>query len=359
MEDIIKNLFYDNLSVSNLKNILPNVKQEDIDNVLKNQEVYQLMKRQTKTKHNYPLSANYENQRVQIDLLDIGSSFNKYPKQKNKGYRYIFCCVDVFTRKAYTYPLKTKNKDEIVKAFEEILNDLGEPPFQLDCDNEGAFKSRLFKNVCKKYKININYVQSGDVQAKGVVERFNQTLRRMIVLLTLIRGQRVWYDKLQDITNIYNNSFNTGIHQTPNKINIEERMKDIELKKEKAKLPYINVGDKVRLLKQKNLGDKKTDRRWSKTTYIVKEVRGNNVFVENRKRYYKRDEVQVINKIENIPEEIKDEFEVPVRDNRRDKDLQNERRQEIMLNRAGVNKDNIQEGRRQRRRNRRYENDFV
>jgi len=356
MEDIIRNLFYDNLSVSNIKKLIPNIQEKDIDNVLKNQEVYQLMKKQTKTKHNFPLSANYENQRVQIDLLDIGSSFNKYPKQKNKGYRYIFCVVDVFSRKAYTYPLKTKNKDEIVKAFQEILNDIGEAPYQIDCDNEGAFKSRLFKNLCKTYKININYVQSGDLQAKGVVERFNQTLRKMIVLLTLIRGQRVWYDKLQDITNIYNNSFNKGINQIPNKLNVEQRVKDIEIKIEKAKLPDIDVGDKVRLLKQKNLGDKKTDRRWSKTIYKVVDVQGNNVFVENRKRYYKRDEVQVINKVEQVPDNIQKDYEVPVRDNRRDKDLENQRRQEIMLNRAGVNLENIQEGRRQRRSNRRYEN---
>ena len=228
MEDIIKNLYYNGFSVSNIKKVIPNIQQKDIDNVLKNQEVYQLMKKQTKTKNNFPLSADYENKRVQIDLLDIGSSFNKYPIQKNKNYRYIFCCVDVFTRRAYTYPLKTKNQNEITEAFEKILNDIGEPPFQIDCDNEGSFTSKQFKDLCKKYKININFVQSGDIQAKGVVERFNQTLRSKIVQLTLMRGERVWIDKLQDLTNIYNNTFNSGINQIPNNVDSEQRLKDIE-----------------------------------------------------------------------------------------------------------------------------------
>ena len=343
MEEKIRDLFYQTYrGSSNIKNKLQNEKvdEKQINKVLNNQEIYQLMKKPRKMKHYYPLSASYENERHQLDLMDIGSTMNKYPVQKNKGYRYVMCLIDVYTRKAYTYPLKTKGDEEVSKAFLILIEKAGEPPFQLDCDNEGSFTSRRFKKICEDYNIHINFVKPNDINSKAVVERFNQTLRRMLVLYMLHKGEKVWYDALEWLTDIYNNSYNSGIKQTPNDINEKERMTDISMKKDLAKKyqSFLKIGDKVRILLKKNLGDKKTDVNWTRTVHTIVQINGNNIFVSERKQPYKANEVQVVSKVEN-----------EVEPNKEDEEYENERRFNLRLKKVGVSQNNIVDGKRSRK----------
>ena len=55
--------------------------------------------------------------------MDIFSLFNFVDNWKKSEYKYVFCCIDIFTRKAYAIPLKDKTTDSIIEAFETILND--------------------------------------------------------------------------------------------------------------------------------------------------------------------------------------------------------------------------------------------
>ena len=92
---------------------------------LKNQEIHQINKVHINPKSFYPIRANFPYERVQGDLMDMAGVYNGYPLNINKGYRYIFCIIDVFTRKAFTRPLKTKNEQELLNAFKDILKEIG------------------------------------------------------------------------------------------------------------------------------------------------------------------------------------------------------------------------------------------
>ena len=37
----------------------------------------------------------------------------------NKGYKYILCIIDVFTRKVWTYKMQLKNSDNVQDSFNE------------------------------------------------------------------------------------------------------------------------------------------------------------------------------------------------------------------------------------------------
>ena len=54
----------------------------------------------------------------QIDLSDL-SNLSTY----NDGYRYLLNCIDVFTKRAWSVPVKTKTGREVSNAFERILDD--------------------------------------------------------------------------------------------------------------------------------------------------------------------------------------------------------------------------------------------
>ena len=55
---------------------------------------------------------------LQMDIYVL----DKYSKS-NKGYGYIFALVDVFTRKAYAYPMKNKNLEGTTESLKKFFNE--------------------------------------------------------------------------------------------------------------------------------------------------------------------------------------------------------------------------------------------
>ena len=53
----------------------------------------------------------------QADLVDL-QNLSRY----NKGYKYLLTCVDIFSKYAFVLPLKTKQGQELVEAFQTILS---------------------------------------------------------------------------------------------------------------------------------------------------------------------------------------------------------------------------------------------
>ena len=61
-----------------------------------------------------------------VDLLE-----NKRYIKENKKYRYILVVVDVFSKMAWAKPMKKKNAQSAVAAFEDILNETGLRPSKI------------------------------------------------------------------------------------------------------------------------------------------------------------------------------------------------------------------------------------
>ena len=92
--------------------------QKEIKTFIENQKVSQLHKPVQKVKKNLKhITASSPNEIWQIDLLD----YQKYSRT-NKGFRYIFICVDVFTRQARAAPIKNKTSNTTDDAFRKIIS---------------------------------------------------------------------------------------------------------------------------------------------------------------------------------------------------------------------------------------------
>ena len=48
----------------------------------------------------------------QADLVDL-QDLSRY----NKGYKYLLTCIDIFSKHAFVLPLKSKQVQELVKAY--------------------------------------------------------------------------------------------------------------------------------------------------------------------------------------------------------------------------------------------------
>ena len=136
------------------------------------------------------------------DLVDM----QKYSKV-NRGYKYIFTNIDIFSKYAWSFPLKAKTVKEIKSCFQKILKE--RKPSYIWSDQESSFFSKEMLNFFKDNNVKIYYTHS-DLKAV-IIERFNRSLRELMMKSSVKNNNNtVWYNILPDLINAYNNRY----HQT-------------------------------------------------------------------------------------------------------------------------------------------------
>ena len=64
----------------------------------------------------------------------------------NKGFRFLFCVIDIFSKYAWVVPLKDKKGVSIVDAFQKISDDSDRKPNKIWVDKGSKFYNNSFKN---------------------------------------------------------------------------------------------------------------------------------------------------------------------------------------------------------------------
>ena len=167
----------------------------------------------------------------------------------NKGFRFLLCVIDIFSKYAWVVPLKDKKGISIVNAFQKILKESDRRPTKIWVDKRNEFYNNSFKKWLKDNDIEIYSIHN---EAKSVVaERFIRTLKTKTYKYMTLVLKNVYIDKLDDIVGEYNNTY----HRTINMKLID--VKDntyIDFKEEvNKKDPKFRVGDHVRIAKYKNI----------------------------------------------------------------------------------------------------------
>ena len=63
----------------------------------------------------------------------------------NKGFRFLFFAIDIFSKYAWVFPLKDKKVVSIVDAFQKILDDADRKPNKIWVDKGREFYNNSFK----------------------------------------------------------------------------------------------------------------------------------------------------------------------------------------------------------------------
>ena len=76
----------------------------------------------------------------------------------NKGFRFLLCVIDIFSKYAWVVPLKDKKGVSIVHAFQKILKESNQKPTKIWVDKgsefyNNSFKKRLKDNDIEMYSI--------------------------------------------------------------------------------------------------------------------------------------------------------------------------------------------------------------
>ena len=89
----------------------------------------------------------------------------------NKGFRFLFCVIDIFSKHAWVIPLKDKKGISIVNVFQKILKESDRRPKKIWVDKGSEFYNNYFKKWLKDNDIEMYSIHN---EGKSVVaERIN------------------------------------------------------------------------------------------------------------------------------------------------------------------------------------------
>ena len=179
-----------------------------------------------------------------VDLADM-QLLSKF----NKGFRFLLCVIDIFSKYAWVIPLKDKKGISIVNAFKQTLKESNSKPNKIWVDKGSEFYNSSFKKLLKDNDIKM---YSTNNEGKSVIaERFIRTLKNKIYKYMTSISKNVYIDKLDDIVKKYNNTYHTSIKMKP--VDVKNNTHIGFKNNVNDKNPKFKVGDHVRISKYKNI----------------------------------------------------------------------------------------------------------
>ena len=199
-----------------------------------------------------------------VDLADM-QSLSRY----NKGFKYLFCAIDLFSKYGWVISIKDKKDTSIVNAFKKIISEGQRKPNEIWVDQGSEFYNQSFKDFLKINNIKIYPTFN---EGKSVVaERFIGTLKNKIHKHMTTISKNVYIDVLNDIVNKYNNTVHRTIKIKPIDVTNYSYAEYNEDFNEKG--PKFKVNDHIRISKYKNIFAKGYVPNWSEEVFIVNEIK--------------------------------------------------------------------------------------
>ena len=90
---------------------------------------------------------------VQVDLAEFPQFSTS---QSEKGWRYVFCAIDVYTSFLWTKVLKEKNSETVQNAFDELFREYGSPQ-KLESDQAGELKKLKSEGYFESRKVYFHF----------------------------------------------------------------------------------------------------------------------------------------------------------------------------------------------------------
>jgi len=163
----------------------------------------------------------------------------------NNGYKYIFACIDVFSKKADMVPLKDREQTTSTKAFEKILDNLGIPK-TIYSDQGSEFKNATFQKLLDKHDIKIIFA----LEHAPFVESFNKTMKNRMMKYMKLKNTDNWAKIMGPVLDAYNNTPHSATKIAPNKVNKDNEIQvtmNLLKRAKKGNYPKLNIGDDVRV----------------------------------------------------------------------------------------------------------------
>ena len=259
---------------ANLQEIYDNVKSvpsysSKIREFLRQNETSSLFKQVRHKFRRRRIVAHFPYQIVMSDTIN----YRNLSGPLNRGYKYIMVVVDVFSKRAWAEPMKRMNDLAAVTAIESILSQMNEIPQHFVTDLGKEYYNRKVKDLFDRFGIN-HYSIRGPHKA-SIAERFIKTIKSKIERYLWRNKTSKWIDILPSFIENYNKTYHRSIKMAPSEVkddNREQVYKTLYPNLKDHIKPRLKIGDRVRLLEEKNIFQKGYKRSWSLEIYKINQV---------------------------------------------------------------------------------------
>jgi hypothetical protein len=211
----------------------------------------------------------------QIDLIFLP----KY-RSSNRGITIFLLLVEIPSRKAFAYPIKSQKPADILDAYEQFYKDHDGNLSNVYGDDE--FNSEWFKAFNDVLNVNVHTgIAKDDHISKhsnrlGIIDRLVRTLRKLMNKYMLLQNDTQWSKWLPKIISIYNKTPHSSLNnRTPDEVSadvngMEKRFhQDVKYNQAQDAMDTpVSVGDTVRILEKKATFAKEGPT-FSKELYVV------------------------------------------------------------------------------------------
>ena len=264
----------------------------------------QLYSTQQKVKSKGHVVAFVKDELWQIDIFVMKSGLAKYD-----GFRYIFVCIDVFSRKAYGQAMKSKDTESCLDALQYIIDKKAKArPRGMMADQDAAFQDKEWQSVMTENQIAFTMNALKDHKALGIIDNFAKVMKSSLNKFMEDDKTYKWTDYFQTVIDNYNKGTHTSIgNNRPDDVkkDFEQNQKDKDIT---AKIVGMNVdknranhtsstlevGDKVRKdVRVSESNSKGTDPRWSDKVFTVASVKGQTITLDDGSKYKRENLLKV------------------------------------------------------------------
>ena len=244
--------------------------------------------------------------KLQADLVD----FKQTDAKENDGYRAVLLASEVFSRKLYAEPLKSKAPKEVLEAFNKILARTG-PVERVDTD-----QGQEWQLVERKLKDgNIGYTVRESINALGVLDSAMGTWKAALSRKMADGNTARWVDKVKSTTDAFNSTPHGALRgDEPDEVEEKPVVKfhayqdnarriDQNIKASAGKRTKLAETGAFRTLLPKSSWVRATQPKWSSEVHKLEDVQGSSVKSTQGKTFH-------ISKVLPVDPESKD-FPVP------------------------------------------------
>lgn len=195
-----------------------NLNERRVDEALANITSYSLTREIKPPRPRNPTFV-YSMGRLQMDLIEVGRYLdNKDFSRANQGVKYLLVGIELFSRRLYVEPLRSKNANDTLTALKKLLVHAGHPGrrrvISIFCDRGKEFVNRQVQTFLSSENIMLLHPSSRMIKA-AVVERVNRSLKSLLTRYCLENRTRVYLPVLPDLVSSYNNRFHRTLQMSP------------------------------------------------------------------------------------------------------------------------------------------------
>ena len=232
--------------------------------------------------------------------------FDTLIQSRKAAIPYFLIIININTRKAYSYPMMNKGKDEVLNALKKFVDSVDEVN-TMTSDQDKAYINDNIIDFFNQHDIDYITTEDNNHNILGIINRFIRTLR------DFNKERDFTEESMKACIDEYNNSKHSTTGIVPNsfsKADEEKYIKDMKELTDKIvsqKSFMLNKGDKVRYVIDKpTIGKKRSN--LSQDCYIVDSMNGNgyNIMAKDSSvAYYPRHKL-VLSKTGNVGESLND-----------------------------------------------------